>query len=241
MNRLIRIKALLLVLVALGLQVGTPAVRPASSGERRPHLERVDVAQPPFSAIGRLNNASGTYCTGVLVGRRTAVTAAHCLRARRAGGMMRPASIHFLLGYERGEYSFHSVAESFYVPEEFDPAAPRAKPEADWALIRLKEVPPQHHARMPLLTDGEPASFVAVGYARERRYWLTSSSACAPFERVGSNGLVLGRCHTAEGYSGGPLIDPAGRLVGIQIASGRRNGEEVVLGVASATFAGSVD
>lgn len=239
MKRRLGLKASLSILAVFALGSGADAA-PATFPDEPPRLERVDVGKKPFSAVGRLNNASGTYCTGVLVGRRTAVTAAHCLRARGAGRMMRPESIHFLLGYERGEYSFHSVAESVHVPKSFDPADPRTTPESDWAVIRLKEEPPEQHPRMPLLVDAEPASFIAVGYARERRYWLTSSAPCEPSD-VEENELVLGRCRTAEGYSGGPLIDPEGRLVGVQIGSGLRNGEAVVLGVPSSAFAGSID
>ena len=79
------------------------ALRPGVGPEdpRRP----VDVRAEPWRALGRVQLEVGGRCTGVLVGPRTVLTAAHCLFGPRSRQVVRPGTVHFLLGYHMGEWT----------------------------------------------------------------------------------------------------------------------------------------
>lgn len=146
---------------------------------------------------------------------------------------MRPQSIHFVLGYDRGDYAFQSTAESFRIGAEYNPASPMETVASDWALLTLKEpapadIEPIRISHTPL-SAGRP--FVSAGFAKERSYVLTKTSPCRLQGEV-SDALIVGVCDVPKGYSGGPLIDEeTGEMIGIQVASGSRNGTRLVVAI----------
>lgn len=167
-----------------------------------------------FAAVGRVNNGTGTYCTGVLVGPDVALTSAHCLINRRTGRWLKPDSIHFLLGYDRGSYGFHATVAEYRTGAEAR-SGTSGTPEGDWALLRLRKKAPDKFA--PVAVGGETAGpFQVVGFASPRKYALSRSTDCVArrFKK-----LLLSRCPSSGGMSGAPLIDlRTGRLIGIQVA-----------------------
>src|SRR5690606_17900522 len=94
-----------------------------------------------FAAVGRINTGTGTYCTGALVRQDIALTSAHCLFNRRTGRWLMPQSIHFLLGYDRGSYGFHSTVEEYWTGATGHGRRP-GQIEDDWALLRLRKKAP---------------------------------------------------------------------------------------------------
>src|SRR5947209_8917489 len=87
--------------------LGPPMAPVISAQEPRPaaqqdHRQTVDIASPPWSAVGKLYNGIGGGCTAVAIGKDEVLTAAHCLFNHRTGRFLSSDSLHFLLGLERG-------------------------------------------------------------------------------------------------------------------------------------------
>lgn len=193
-------RALLGTILAIGLAIGAASAEPM--------------------AIGRVNNSVGGHCTGVLVARQIVITAAHCLYNRRTHRWLRPEAIHVLLGYDRGGFAFHSVAQSYEPGDAYDPERPIETLADDWALVQLAAPAPDGIA--PLAIEAtlphEARALVPTGFARARPHILTEAEHCT--------GSVAGRflvsnCAVPEGFSGGPLLVPGtGTFAGISVATG---------------------
>lgn len=185
-------------------------------------------AGTPYSAVGRVHPGTGSYCTGVLVARHTAVTAAHCLYNRRTNQWLLPGSIHFLLGYDRGSYGFHTRVKE-YQTGGFDPSNPEDTLHNDWAVLRLMESAPSEYASIEPVRGGYSLDrlFRVVGYASPRRYALSASGDCTGLVH---GDFLLSDCPSGEGMSGAPLIDHvSGRLIGIQVATMAHDGRELLV------------
>jgi protease YdgD len=206
---------------------------PAAAGDAL--RVNVPAADWPWSAIGRVNAVHG-WCTGVLVGPKLAVTAAHCLWNRRTRRPMPVESLRFAAGWDRGEYLEVSPVTryrlapgwSFAAMERYGPAAAAN----DWALLDLEK--PIGTAAGMIALGSEPAvgrRISTVGYGQHRKHVPTAEIGCRVVGRDRS-GLWLHDCEAVHGDSGGPVItwvDGAPRLAGIQVASlamedGRRRG-----------------
>src|SRR5437870_617439 len=67
----------------------------------------VNPAEPPWSAIVKVQTNIGGRCTGTLIAPAVVLTAAHCLYNRLTRGLLQPISLHVLGGYERGAFRWH--------------------------------------------------------------------------------------------------------------------------------------
>lgn len=199
--------------------------------------ERVDIASMPWTAVGQVNNGSYGRCTGVLIARQAAITAAHCLFNKSTGRFVRPASVHFVLGYDRGTFAFQSTVRAVRMDKDYDPTRGTAAAANDWAWLELVDPAPAKFAPVPVATwDMKDGGVLAsAGYGRDRAYALTAVASCR-YLLTTRTGLLVTECPITFGYSGGPLLDPEGRLVGIQVASGRLNGEDIALAVPASAW-----
>jgi protease YdgD len=173
------------------------------------HREIVDVNHHPWSSVGKVS--AGLQCTGAVIEPNQFLTAAHCLYNERTRRFLPAGSIHFFLGYARGQYGVHRIASKYTVPPTFDPTKLTELPLAradDWAVLYVSEPFPSHIKPLRL-TSSKPSAGEAVksgGYARERLHMMTADKHCRIKLTSGDGKLIAHDCAIQPGDSGGALL-----------------------------------
>ena len=193
----------------------------------------VDITIYPWSSIGKIGIASLTVryaCSGAVIGSNEFLTAAHCLYNVTTKRFFPAGSIHFLLGYGRGEYRAHRIASRYTIPPAFDPSQYSYPPDSeklligaryDWAIVFVNELFPTDV--MPLrLATATPSPGTAVeiaGYPIERPHMITADPHCRVVEISSDKKLITHDCVTHQGDSGGPLLsrDDEGLILGVNV------------------------
>jgi protease YdgD len=207
------IRALLLLPLLAGgaaAQEAAPRGRPVllpGIGSTDPRLA-VDRGALPWRALARVQTELGGRCTGVMVGPRQVLTAAHCLVAPRTGQYVQPGSVHVLLGYHLGEWVARGRAASFSASPDYVPR--RGPAGSDWALLTLDAAIAPPDRVLPLLRDPLPPRTPVMlgGYQQDRPEVLLADSGC---RLVGTQGAAAARtlvhdCAGTRGSSGAPLL-----------------------------------
>lgn len=190
----------------------------------------VDVDQPPWRGVVRVQTELGGRCTGFLVGPSVAITAAHCLASRQPGQFVRPGSVHVLSGYRDGRYAGQAIAVALRPAPGYDPQREDATAGADWAVLALSA--PLGTADRVLRLAGTAATggaaVVLGGYGQDRSERIEADLRChvlgAASDAEGRPLLRHG-CAATRGTSGAPLLsrgDGGWRVVGVQIAGDAR-------------------
>lgn len=203
----------------------------------------------PWSAIGRLNTSTGRHCTATLIARDAVVTAAHCVHDPRTARLVRPSTLHFVAGYQRGSYVAHAVGRSIKVAA---PARPQAvagidRVARDWAIVVLD--PPLVIRPIPVLSaeDGTravpPGSLLRAGYSQDRPHQLAVHEGCSVKQRLAQGRVWLTDCDATRGDSGSPVLirrDTTVDLIGITAAVVDAGGPTGTLVIPAAAFAAAL-
>jgi protease YdgD len=210
-------------------QTPAPKLRAPGISEHDDRLA-VDMQALPWRAIGKVQTNLGSACTGVLVGERQVLSAGHCIFNRRTQALLQPVSLHFLVGYARGEYAAHTRIVKVEHAANLA-AALRAKRLAitdDWLILTLEQpLGRQFGIVRPAPKPLKPGmGLKTAGYGMDRAHILSGDLDCTVVTAPapGKPAAIAHNCETTHGNSGGPLLveqDGEVWLAGI-ITSGSR-------------------
>jgi protease YdgD len=186
----------------------------------------VDVTQHPWTALSKVQTNTGNRCTGVLIGSRRVLTAAHCLYNRRTQRMLPASSLHVLFGYERGTYQTHVTVERYLTGPGYEGPASSESLGADWALLILSTLPDPLVKPLPIAAKPPiPGAAVALGgYNQDKAHMLMVDLDChiTGLRSVANAPIFMHDCSATHGTSGGPLMamrDDRWEVLGINIAA----------------------
>lgn len=220
-------KPLLSLCLALALAAARLA-QPAAAQDAPDQILLSPEERAGWSAIGRIDygGTSGTsVCTGTLVAADLVLTAAHCVRHRKAQKPIPVAAIRFIPGYLKDRPQMIRQVRELIFAEDLTPGLQGLG--ADLALIVLDEAVPADVATpLALVRTAESGRrFTMVGYRRDLPDAPRRDDNC---HLVELEGRIMGlTCAVTSGNSGSPLLiatDTGWQIAGVAVSRSRTAG-----------------
>ena len=224
---LISAAALLLTLT------GTPPVLADSTSLRGLETRNDALA---WQAVGRLDAAVGSYCTGTLIAPEFVLTAAHCVYDRRTKALLKAGDFTFRAGLTKGAAAADRRIAQIEVHPGYDPTRPYDLQNVrhDLALLRLETPIPSHELDPFVVFAGAlpegPVSVVSYGQGRSNR--LSRQDECQVLGRV--EGAFALDCDVTFGSSGAPVfthLNGRGQIASVISGGGTFAGQKVAFGM----------
>lgn len=181
----------------------------------------VDPQVAPWSSLVRVQSPGAGRCTGVVIGPKQVLTAAHCLFNARTGHFLPPESVHVLSRYAAGRFASHGVAVTYRTLDGWVPGHP-PRFGRDAAVLTLAEA--VDAPALPLAEAGA-GEVLLGGYNQDRAEVLEADPACRlmGFTRdAAGESLLRHDCAATRGTSGGAVFVRAGEgwaVGGLQVGA----------------------
>ena len=191
---------------------------------------RVDILEAPWNSLGKLQAAVGgtrATCTAAMIGKRTVLSAAHCLVNGRTKHYFLPSSLHFVAGLTGGKFTAAAVAEEAIAAPGYDIDDANTTRGSDWAIVKLgSDVTGDASLLLPLAAAlPPPGTAVTVGgYAQDNPNVITADLGCHVVGYVADKKgrrMIHHDCKATHGVSGAPMLAKMGAnwtVVGINVA-----------------------
>lgn len=180
----------------------------------------------PWTAIGKLVDPDGGWCSATLVSPDLILTAAHCIMKE---GEVVFGEYRFYPAYKKGKKNAYATIKHMYWGTK-TPAKHRSQ---DWAILRLGTALGHTYGwlgvrEVDLLDDMQDKRLYMAGYPKDlgRGAYASWQKDCEFTAFDETDGTYLHNCHMTKGASGAPMFfytDPAsprdsGRIVAINVA-----------------------